>query len=508
MLLHERFIHSARSHPRKVFIVDRTLATRLTYRASLVAALVLARRLRAYDPGLLGIMLPNSAGSVLTILATLMSGRVPVMINYATGAARNAEFAKRRCGLRTIITSEAFLKKIGCPFVDGMVTLEDLRERISIWDNLIAAIQALSPMAALRRAVHAGSEDDTALVLFTSGSESDPKPVVLTHRSILFDVDAVSDAFDITKADVMMANLPFFHVLGQTANLWIPVCRGITMAVHASPLDYAAICRTAREERVTVMAGTPAFWWGYLRASQPGDFASLRIRVVGADKCPDALRAGFQEKHGLPLYEGYGSTETSPVVSVNVPGANRPGSVGKPLPGVDVRIEQAETGEACACGDVGKVLVRGPLVMQGYLNDREATARCIRDGWYDTGDLGRLDQDGYLWLAGRLKRFVKVGGEMVSLVRVEEVLQRLLPDGASCCVVGVPDSARGARIVAVMTGELDERELTRRMAAELPAVALPKAFLRVPQLPTLGGTKTDFRAVEKIAAEATGAGEF
>lgn len=502
MLLHEGFLRSATSRPGRLFIVDRTLGRRLTFRKSLVSALVLARRFRRYDPGMLGVMLPNSAASVLAILATLMSGRVPVVLNYAVGAEKSVSLAKARCGVRTIITSGAFLDRIGCPRVEGMVLIEDILSTLRPFDKLAAFFLAVLPFSVLRRVVCRGAPEDTAVVLFTSGSEREPKPVALSHRAIGFEVEALSEAFEICDADIMLANLPFFHVLGLTANLWIPVWRGIPMVTQANPLDYAAVVKTIRDESVTVAAGTPAFWWGYLRASRPGDFATVRVAVVGADRCPDALRSALLEKHGLTLYEGYGTTETSPAISVNVQRANRPGSVGKPLPAVEVVIADPETGERLGTGDVGKVLVRGPLVMNGYLGDPAATDAVLRDGWYDTGDLGRLDDDGYLWLTGRLRRCVKVGGEMVSLSLVEEVLRDLLPEGSACCVVGLSDPTRGSRLVAVVTSHVDEHEIHKAMAAKLPAVALPKAFVCVPELPTVGGGKTDFRAVEKLAAAA------
>ena len=211
------------------------------------------------------------------------------------------------------------------------------------------------------------------------------------------------------------------------------------------------------------------------------------------------------EQHGIVLYEGYGATETSPVIAVNSEDGSRSGSVGRPLPGVDIHIESVETGEDCDLGDVGRILVSGDLVMKEYLDDPEATMRAVRGGWYDTGDLGYIDDDGFLWLSGRLTRCVKVGGEMVTLWRVEEVLERLLPPGGTCCVVAVPDELRGSRIVAVVTCDVDERALVRQMAAELPRVAIPKTFIRTDEIPMLGGSKVDFRTTERLAAASMGA---
>ena len=201
------------------------------------------------------------------------------------------------------------------------------------------------------------------------------------------------------------------------------------MVTYANPLDFQTISNIAREEKPTIMVGTPSFFWGYLHKSEPGDFKTLRLMVAGADKCPDTLREGYLKKHGVTLLEGYGATETSPVISVNSLEFNRPGSTGRVIPNVQVRIENFETGEECGTGEVGKILVKGDLVMKGYYDDPELTAESLEDGWYNTGDMGYFDEDRYLWHAGRFKRFVKVGGEMVSLVKVENTLEKYLPTG-------------------------------------------------------------------------------
>lgn len=223
--------------------------------------------------------------------------------------------------------------------------------------------------------------------------------------------------------------------------------------------------------------------------------------VSGADKCPDALREGYIQKHGVTLLEGYGATETSPVISVNSHDYNRPGSTGKPIPGVQVRVEHLESGEECKAGEIGKILVKGPSVMNGYYQDPEQTAEAIKDGWYNTGDMGYLDSDGYLWHSGRFKRFVKIGGEMVSLVKVENTLEKYLPTGVSCCVVDVQDEVRGSSIIATVTIEVNKSEILKKMGEELPNIALPKHFVVIRELPMMGTGKIDFRSVSKIVQE-------
>jgi len=275
----------------------------------------------------------------------------------------------------------------------------------------------------------------------------------------------------------------------------------MTMVTYANPLDFQTISNIARDEKPTLMVGTPSFFWGYLQKSEPGDYKSVRLMVAGADKCPDALREGFMKKHGVTLLEGYGATETSPVISVNTHEFNRPGSTGKVIPNVMVRIENLETGLECAVGEVGKVLVKGDSVMKGYYDDPELTAEALSGGWYNTGDMGFLDEDGYLWHAGRFKRFAKIGGEMVSLVKVENVLEKFLPTGVSCCVVEVSDDKKGSIIVATVSGEVHKTEILRKMLNELPIIYLPRQFIVIKELPMMATGKIDFRKVTKMVQD-------
>jgi acyl-[acyl-carrier-protein]-phospholipid O-acyltransferase / long-chain-fatty-acid--[acyl-carrier-protein] ligase len=501
MLLHQQFVRVAKKNEKKLAVIDRTLNRRLTYKRALIGALILDRKFENYEPGFLGIMLPNSAGSVLAILGALMGGRVPVMINYSTGAAANCEYAQKKCAFKTIITSKALCDKINCRPVEGMVYIEDIMKSVSILDKLKAALLAGVSAERLLKSIHGGDENDTLLILFTSGSEKDPKAVQLTHRNISANYESLKIAFDLTGDDIFLANLPYFHVFGQTANLWVPLCLGMTLVTYANPLDFKTINDIVREEKVTLMAGTPTFFWGYLRNSKPGDFASVRILLSGADKCPEALRAGFLKKHSKTLLEAYGTTETSPGITVNTLSHNRPGSTGKPLDGVQVRVENYESGENCGVGEIGKILVKGDNVMKGYFDDFEQTSLSIRHGWYDTGDMGYMDADGYLWHVGRLKRFLKIGGEMVSLVKVEDVLEKLLPPDFECCVVEIPDPLRGARIVAAVTQQVDEKALLKEMAEQLPKIALPSRFVVIPEMPKHGSGKIDFRTITEQVRE-------
>lgn len=498
MLLHREFIASARRAPGRLAFIDRTTAARMSYRQALCGTLLLTRRLRRYPDAHLGIMLPNSAGCALSILATLMAGKIPVMINYSTGAERNARYAQTKCDFRTIVTSRTLLEKVRCAPLAGMVFTEDIMRTFTLVERVLAWARSKLPLAWLLRSVHGGGVDDTMLVLFTSGSEREPKAVQLSHRNIGSNLRAIGQVFDIHDSDVFLAVLPWFHVFGQTAGLWLPLIFGLTLVTHGNPLEFKTVSRIIREQRPTVMLATPYFLNGYLRQSAAGDFASLRVVVAGADKMPAWLSQAYEEKHGIRIYEGYGATETSPVISVNLPDAHKPGSVGRPLPGVDVRIVDVSNGAPLPPGQEGKILVKGELVMKGYLGDAAQTASRIADGWYETGDTGVLDSDGYLWHRGRVKRFVKIGGEMVSLAQVENELERILPAGVECCAVALPDAKRGSCIAVALTGEINEPETLQRLAQHLPALALPQRFFVVDELPKMASGKIDFRRAEEL----------
>jgi len=491
----------AKKHAKKFAIIDKTTGKNVTYSRALIGTLILCSKFKKYDEGFIGIMIPTSAGCALATVGALMSGRRPVMINYSTGAEDNAKYAQKKCKFKTIITSRALLEKINCPVIEGMVLIEDIMEGVTIGDKLKAALKTKLPVNMILNTIHKGDEHDTAAILFTSGSEKDPKAVQLTHRNLASNIENFGAYIKVSESDVILANLVFFHVFGLTVNLWVSFYYGMTMVSYANPLDFQTISTIAREEKPTIMVGTPSFFWGYLHKSDPGDFKTLRLMVAGADKCPDALREGYMNKHGVTLLEGYGATETSPVISVNSLEFNRPGSTGKVIPGVQVRIESFETGETCKTREVGKVLVKGDSVMKGYYDDPELTADALVDGWYNTGDMGYFDEDGYLWHAGRFKRFVKIGGEMVSLVKVENTLEKFLPVGVSCCVVEVSDEKKGAAIIATVTIEVNKTEILKKMGDELPNIALPKQFVVIKELPMMGTGKIDFRSVTRIVQE-------
>jgi acyl-[acyl-carrier-protein]-phospholipid O-acyltransferase / long-chain-fatty-acid--[acyl-carrier-protein] ligase len=498
MQLHQQFVKIAKKNGKKMAIIDRTTEKRITYSKALIASLILAKKYSKFRDGYIGLMIPNSAGSYLSILGILMAGKVPIMINYSTGAASNCEYAQKKCSFKTIVTSRKLLEKIGCRLVPGMIFIEDIMAQVSGKDKISAALKTQLPTKLLLKAIHGGEMDDNMVILFTSGSEKDPKAVQLTHRNIGSNVDDIFKVLELYDDDIILGNLPLFHVFGHNVNFWLPLLRGLTVVPYANPLDNKKVVEIIRDEGVTLMVGTPVFFMGYLRRSQPGDFQKVRIAITGADKTPDWLRDEFIKKHNLTVHEGYGCTETSPVVSLNTKEHNRPGSIGLPFPSVKIKIADINTGEPMPPGEVGKIMVKGDLVMKGYFDDLEETSLRIKDGWYDTGDMGMIDADGYIWHRGRLKRFVKIGGEMVSLVKVESVLRELISHDMDCCVVEIPDFLKGARIVATITKKVKEKDILKKMSAKLSPIELPKEFLVLNELPKMGSGKVDFRKVTEM----------
>ncbi|MBN2416410.1 AMP-binding protein [bacterium] len=501
MILHHQFTEMAKKYGSKNAIIDRTRESEVAYSKALIAALILSKRFSKFPEKNIGVMVPTSAGAMLSVIGLLMTGKTPAMINYSTGAAGNCAYAQEKCGFETIITSRALLEKIKCDLLPGMICLEDIMDEIKIGEKLSAALRSKLPLNMLINTFEKTEIDDNAVILFTSGSEKEPKAVQLTHKNIGSNLEAIMKAFPLSAEDTILSILPLFHVFGVNTNFWLPLTQGMTAVTYANPLDYKTIPKLIKEYQVTMITGTPIFFSGYLRESTEGDFASIRFAVAGADKTPDSLREGYLKKHNLDLLEGYGATETSPVVSVNRPDRNRPGSIGEPLDGVQVRITDVETGKALGPNQEGKILVKGDLVMKGYYDDLEETSLHIRDGWYDTGDMGVLDNDGYLWHRGRLKRFVKIGGEMVSLVRTESVLQKLLPSHIDCCVVDVPDAKKGAKLAVAVTKKVDEKAIIKELGKDLPPIAIPSTFVVLDELPKMGTGKADFRTATKLVRD-------
>ncbi len=522
-----RFLRSARKHRRRTAIVDSSGA-RLTYGQLLTRSLALRSAFRRHfrDDERIGLMLPPGAPAAAAHLGVVLAGKVPIQLNYSLGAAELAH-PIASAGLRHVVTSPKFLRALDeePPLAgDGTVWLERLAEVLTTFDKLRAALFARLPAWLLVRLVRPGlSPDSTATILFSSGSTGAPKGVVLTHRNVLSNVDAMIQAMALTPADRILGVLPFFHSFGHAATLWAPLLGGAAAVYHNRPTDAQTIGELAEANGVTISLATPTFYQAWMRRIPASAFASLRLAVTGAERLQPRLGDAFEAKYGTPLLEGYGCTELSPCVAVNLPSAGsggdaaaRPGSVGRPLPGVSVRVLDPDTGDELPLDAEGSVFVTGPNVMAGYLDDPARTREVLRDGWYDTGDVGRLDRDGFLTLTDRRSRFSKIGGEMVPQGRIEEVLVELVAalsesagvaseDAPQIAVTAVPDDRKGERLVVLHTALPFERSalVEAVRASALPALFQPRGdqYFEVEDLPKLGTGKTDLKGLKDLALD-------
>ena len=523
--LHVLFVRQVRRAPWRSALLDGS-GKHLSRLQALGAAILLARRLRPAwgDQRAVGILLPPSVGGALTAIAASLSGRAAVSLNYTTGQAA-FDSAIRQAELRTIVTSRAFVErlKLVLPAHVTVLWLEDVLATVPRGERIGAALRALLlPIGALERACGARSRvqlDDVAAILFSSGSTGEPKGVVLTHGNLQANCDGVAQLLPLEASDRLIGVLPLFHSFGNLA-LWYALQQGASTVFHANPLDAAVVGELAATHRATVLLATPTFLQLYLRRCEPGQLGSLRIVLTGAEKLTDELADAFADRFGIRPVQGYGCTETAPVVAISVPGyraagfyqaGTRRGSVGRPLPGVVVTIVDPDTRQPKPIGETGLVLVRGANVMRGYLGRDDLTVAAMHDGQYVTGDLGRLDDDGFLFLGDRLSRFSKIGGEMVPHGLVEEHLQACSGRvERAFAVSGVPDSKKGERLMVLTTlpaGELPA-VLLKLAARGLPSLFVPRAdqFVPVDALPLLGTGKLDLRAVKERCLAAAAAG--
>jgi acyl-[acyl-carrier-protein]-phospholipid O-acyltransferase/long-chain-fatty-acid--[acyl-carrier-protein] ligase len=480
----------------------------------------LLRELLAKDETRVGVFLPPTVPAVATNFALALSNRVAVNLNYTV----TSSVLKQCCevaGLKHVITSRKFMEKVGLEVGCPTIYLEDIKNRITVGDKLFAYLNVkLRSADRLHRALGLGGKthDDPLTIIFTSGSTGVPKGVVLTAGNILSNVVGIEETIHLTADDVVLGILPFFHSFGYTVTLWAALtlpCAGI---YHYSPIEARPIGKLAQDYQATVLLATPTFLRNYLRRVDAEQFKSLDVVVVGAEKMPLALAEEFEQKFGVRPVEGYGTTELSPLVSVNTPpsrqgkqlGNNlREGSVGKPVTNVEARIVSFDEERPLPTGEIGLLEIRGPNVMQGYLNRTDLTAQVMHDDWYRTGDVAKIDAEGYIEITGRLSRFSKIGGEMVPHIQIEEILIDIVgtnEDGSPrVAVTAVPDAKRGERLIVLYTEmPLATGDILKKLSqAGLPNLYLPgeDSFLHVEQIPILGSGKLDLKALSETARQ-------
>lgn len=522
LTLDRAFVRSARRYFWRFAMADGRVP-KLRFGSALAKTIFMARRMKPLwsNQEMVGILLPPSVGGALVNHAATLLGCVPVNLNYTANNEVIASCGKQ-CNLQTTVTSKAFLERFPKIEIPGRtLLLEDVLDKPRLGEKLMALVSAwLLPYRLLKAALGSAkrTDDDLATVIFSSGSTGDPKGVMLTHNNIIANIRQVTQVFMLDGSDKVLGILPFFHSFGFTVGLWLPAMHGIGVVFHPNPLDATSISELVSRYRVTFLVATPTFLQAYMRRCSPEHFGSLQYVLVGAEKLPERTALAFEDIFGIRPLEGYGCTECAPVVAVNgrdfrAPGfrqvAARRGTIGHPLPGVSVRIVDPDTQEQLGLNKPGMLLVKGPNVMKGYLGREEKTAEVLKDGWYVTGDIATMEEDGFLTITDRLSRFSKIGGEMVPHIKIEEKLNELAgTTEQTFSVSAVPDEKKGERIIVLHT--LSDEELAPVLAklaeSDLPALWKPKKdqFFHVDVLPYLGSGKLDLRALKTQAAELAG----
>jgi acyl-[acyl-carrier-protein]-phospholipid O-acyltransferase/long-chain-fatty-acid--[acyl-carrier-protein] ligase len=480
---------------------------------------ILMREVFKPDEKYVGVLLPPSTGGVVVNAALALSGRVACNLNYTVSAdVMNKCIAK--AGIRHILTSKRVVEKLNMKLDAEVILLEDFKEKVTKADKAAGAFLAYAAPAMLVDRVlglHRMTGDDELTVIFTSGSTGVPKGVVLSQHNIGSNVEAIDQVVHLRSDDVILGIVPFFHSLGFTVTLWAVLGLDIRAAYHFSPLEAQQVGKLAKKWDATVILATPTFLRNYLRRCDPEDFARLEIAVAGAEKLPIPLCDAFEEKFGVRPVEGYGTTELSPLVSVNVPPSRsqsgevdlKEGSVGKPVPGVAAKIVDPESFLELPVDTPGMLLVTGPNVMKGYLHEPEKTSEVIREGWYVTGDIAKIDKHGFIEITGRLSRFSKIGGEMVPHLNVEEAIQRFVQgdnqDELLVVVTSVPDERKGERLIVVhkVMGRTPAEICDQLKQDGLPNIWIPDpaSFLEVAEIPVLGTGKLDLKGLSDLAKE-------
>ncbi len=474
---------------------ERTFAYDALVRGAYALGHALVRRSAKQEA--IGVLLPTGVGSVLSVFAISAFGRVPAMLNFTAG--RHAiEAALKVASVKRVVTAHKFIELGKFEELEDwlgerceLIYLEDVRENLTVFDKLHAIIGPLAPWL-----FRGGAKPDSpAVYLFTSGTEGEPKGVALSHANILANVEQIRAHLTFSTTDIMFNPLPTFHSFGLTAGALMPLFLGMNVILHPTPRQPHEIVRRIREKAATIILSTDTFFSQYARSCSAGDLSGLRLAVFGAERLRDETRTFVRQKHGIELLEGYGVTEAAPVISSNQPEANRPGTVGRLVPEIEARIDPVEGIEGG-----GRLFVRGPNVMLGYLKPEEpGKIEPPEGGWHDTGDIVYLDEDGYLSIRGRLKRFAKIGGESVSLTVVENCASTLWPDDLHAAIL-LPDARKGEQIVLVTTCAEANRSdfihwVQNHGVAEL---AVPRNFLHVEDIPVLGTGKTDYPGVTQI----------
>ncbi len=514
--LAEECVRGLKRRPFATAVIDGLDHSTLSRSKLLGAAAALSRFLRRqFADERIAIVLPANKGSMMANLAVTLAGKVPVDLNFTIGRAAN-ESCCGRANLRVAISATQFMERIkDFPWPERVLKLDELMPRMKRQIIFWWLISILLPARLLLQLLQIPKEGGhtEAVLLFTSGTTGEPKGVVISHRNVVGNVSQFRQLLDAKKNDAILASLPFFHTFGSTVTLWYPLIEGVRIVTYPNPLEAARCAALIERYKLTFLLATPTFLRVYLRKAQPYQLRSLRLTIAGAEKLPLDLARHFEERFGKRVFEGYGLTETAPVVSVNLPEplrnvepTSRLYSVGRMAPGLAAEIREAETDRKLSLHETGMLWLRGVNIFEGYLHDPKQTAEVLRDGWLKTGDIGRFDEDGFLYIEGRLSRFSKIGGEMVPHEAVENKIVDLLGlsgrDERPLAVVGVQDEAKGEALVLLSAVDVDLGELRKELhEAGIPNLWIPKHVQRVESIPVLASGKLDLKKCKELVPE-------
>ena len=521
--IHVAWLKSAKKS-KTAFAVADIEGVEISHKKFLTGVLLFSKKIEAYSPEQnVGLLLPSSGGGAIASIAILSLGKTLVNLNFTAGKKALSSAAKQ-AEVKHIYTSRKFLDKMSergmnleSYFPESkLIMLEDIKEEISTLSRISTLLKAIIlPVSMIQKSYFKNvSMNDTAAILFSSGSEGSPKGVELSHSNIAANAKQAAIELGAVESDVIMSTLPTFHAFGFAITTLMPLSEGIPIVCHADPKDVSTIASGIQKYSGTILVGTPTFLRMYTISKKvtPESIQSLRLVVAGAEKLRSEVRDGFEAKFKMSVYEGYGTTETSPGASVNLPDIqspfklrNRPGTVGKAFSGTEFRIVDPDSLDPIPTGQDGLILIGGPQIMKGYLKMPEKTAEVIEliDGyrWYRTGDKGHLDEDGFLTIVDRYSRFAKIGGEMISLTTVEEeILDACNDKDLEIAATCLPDQRKGEKIVLLATNNLDKNQLKKLLSdAKVNPLYYPAQVLIVEEIPKLGSGKTDFGATKKIA---------
>lgn len=502
----EAITEMAQNRP-SFLVFEDALMNKLTFRKFLIGVELLSGKLSELigeDEKVVGLIMPNAAATTVLIPSLWKVGKIPAILNYSSGADTMLKCSEV-CKIKTIITSKTFIGRIRLDIEKfesrgiSIIYVEEIRQRVTEMEKTEVFIRSLFALPELKN-TNASLANTTAVILFTSGSEGIPKGVELTHSNILANIRQLLAVVDIRDDDRLFACLPFFHSFGLTIGMFVPLVRGVYSFIYPSPLHYRLVPVVFYEKDCTIMFSTNTFLNGYLRRAHPYDFHKMRLLFAGAEKVQPSTTKDFAEKFGVRILEGYGVTECSPVLSVNTPMINKQETAGRFLPGIEWRVEPVE---GVVGKNTGRLLVKGPNIMKGYVNREENNRFKSLGGWYDTGDIVSVDEDGFVKIVGRVKRFAKVSGEMIALGAVEDALMSAFSEirrNFQVAVISIPDEHKGEAIVAVTnSNQITIADVRNALLSKgFSPLAIPRDLIYMAEIPKLGSGKIDYPNLKSL----------